>query len=342
MTNELPVKVSVIIPCYNVEKYLRECLDSVVNQTLKEIEIICINDGSPDRSLDILNEYQKQDSRFVIIDQENQGVGRARNNGIKAARGEFICFMDPDDWYPESDVLEVLYFSAKKEGVKICGGSLEEIKEDGTVVRDFNPKASNWGGKFFKDEKTRFSQYQYDWGYQRFIFERKFILDNEIFFPPYIRFQDPPFFVKAMVWAKEFYALRKITYSYRVIYKSAIWKDEKKVIALFDVDGTLVKHNGYKIDGHDTLLDGVSEFFKNLNSEDKVILLTARKEEYLPALKDFLAQNNIRYDYLLTDMPMGERILVNDDKPSGLKCAYAVCKPRDEKLSIEYKIREEL
>lgn len=233
MANELPVKVSVIIPCYNVEKYLRECLDSVVNQTLKEIEIICINDGSPDRSLDILKEYQKQDSRFVIIDQENQGVGRARNNGIKAARGEFICFMDPDDWYPESDVLEVLYFSAKKEGVKICGGSLEEIKEDGTVVRDFNPKASNWGGKFFKDEKTRFSQYQYDWGYQRFIFERKFILDNEIFFPPYIRFQDPPFFVKAMVWAKVFYALRKITYSYRVIYKSAIWKDEKKVIALF-------------------------------------------------------------------------------------------------------------
>ena len=74
---------------------------------------------------------------------------------------------------------------------------------------------------------------------------------------------------------------------------------------IFDVDGTLVKHNGYKIDGHDTLLDGVSDFFKNLNSEDKVILLTARKEEYLPALKDFLAQNNIRYDYLLTDMPMG-------------------------------------
>ena len=90
---------------------------------------------------------------------------------------------------------------------------------------------------------------------------------------------------------------------------------------VLDVDGTLVKHNGYKIDGYDTLLDGVKEFFETLSPDDKVVLLTARKEEYLPALKDFLAQNNIRYDYLLTDMPMGERILVNDDKPSGLKCA---------------------
>ena len=111
---------------------------------------------------------------------------------------------------------------------------------------------------------------------------------------------------------------------------------------IFDVDGTLVKHNGYKIDGYDTLLDGVSEFFKNLNSEDKVILLTARKEEYLPDLKDFLAKNNIRYDFLLTDMPMGERILVNDRKPSGLDMSFAINKNRDDVFNVAYKINEEL
>ena len=77
---------------------------------------------------------------------------------------------------------------------------------------------------------------------------------------------------------------------------------------ILDIDGTLVKHNGYKIDGHDTLLDGVKEFFEKISSDDKVVLLTARKEEYLPTLKDFLKANNIRYDYLLTDMTMGERI----------------------------------
>lgn len=111
---------------------------------------------------------------------------------------------------------------------------------------------------------------------------------------------------------------------------------------ILDVDGTLVKHNGYKIDGYDTLLGGVKEFFINLPKEDKVILLTARKQEYLKNLKNFLKENNIRYDYLLTDMPMGERILVNDRKPSGLNTAFAINKNRDEDYNIEYRINKEL
>lgn len=111
---------------------------------------------------------------------------------------------------------------------------------------------------------------------------------------------------------------------------------------ILDVDGTLVKHNGYLIDGYDTLLDGVKEFFEKISPEDKIVLLTARKAEYLENLKKFLKENDIRYDYLLTDMPMGERILVNDDKPSGLKCAYAINKKRNSELVIDYKINEDL
>lgn len=111
---------------------------------------------------------------------------------------------------------------------------------------------------------------------------------------------------------------------------------------ILDIDGTLVKHNGYKIDGYDTLLDGVKEFFENLNPNDKVVMLTARKEEYLEDLKKFLQENNLRYDYLLTNMPMGERILVNDRKPSGLDMAFAINKNRDEQLEIDYKINGEL
>ena len=111
---------------------------------------------------------------------------------------------------------------------------------------------------------------------------------------------------------------------------------------ILDVDGTLVKHNGYLIDGYDTLLDGVKEFFEKISSEDKVVLLTARKTEHLENLKKFLKENNIRYDYLLTDMPMGERILVNDNKPSGLNCAYAINKKRDAGLDINFKINGEL
>lgn len=111
---------------------------------------------------------------------------------------------------------------------------------------------------------------------------------------------------------------------------------------ILDVDGTIVKHNGYKIDGYDTLLPGVKDFFASLPSQDRVILLTARKAEYLPALKDFLTTNQIRYDHIITDVPMGERILVNDNKPSGLKCAYAVNKERDEILNIGWLLDENI
>ncbi len=111
---------------------------------------------------------------------------------------------------------------------------------------------------------------------------------------------------------------------------------------IFDIDGTIVKHNGYLTDGYDTLLDGVKDFFEQLPSEDVVILLTARKKEYHEDLKKFLSVNNIRYDYLLSEIPTGERILVNDVKPSGLKTAYAINTLRDSRLKIEYKTNSNL
>ena len=106
-------KVSVIIPVYNTEKYLRECLDSVVNQTLKDIEIICIDDGSTDNSLSILNEYAEHDDRFTIITQENQGAGAARNKGMEVAKGEYLYFLDSDD-YICINAIKKLYYKAHK------------------------------------------------------------------------------------------------------------------------------------------------------------------------------------------------------------------------------------
>ena len=92
------VMISVIVPVYNVENYLGKCLDSLINQTYKDIEIICINDGSTDNSLNILREYEQMDSRIIIIDQKNGGLSNARNIGLKEAAGEYIMFVDSDDW----------------------------------------------------------------------------------------------------------------------------------------------------------------------------------------------------------------------------------------------------
>ena len=101
-------KISVIIPVYNVEKFLRECLDSVVNQTMRDIEIICVNDGSTDNSLDILKEYAAKDDRIIVINQTNGWLSAARNNGLKIARGEYIQFVDSDD-YLELNACETAY-----------------------------------------------------------------------------------------------------------------------------------------------------------------------------------------------------------------------------------------
>ena len=131
-------KVSVIIPVYNVEEYLRECLDSIINQTLKDLEIICINDGSTDNSLEILKEYASKDNRIKIIDKKNEGVAQARNKGIKSAKGGFVCFVDPDDIYPSNDILESLYTGAIEHNVNICGGEFSDYNNaTKEITQDF-------------------------------------------------------------------------------------------------------------------------------------------------------------------------------------------------------------
>ena len=105
---EKEIKVSVIIPIYNACRYIRPALDSVISQTLQEIEIICVDDGSTDTSLDMLKIYQKQDSRIRIITKTNGGPALARNNGLARARGEYVAFLDADD-FCEIDMLEKLY-----------------------------------------------------------------------------------------------------------------------------------------------------------------------------------------------------------------------------------------
>ena len=213
-------KVSVVMPVYNVEEYLRACLDSVTNQTLKEIEIICVDDGSTDNSLKILREYARKDKRISILKQKNAGSGRARNNAINNAKGEFIAFMDSDDLYPNLDTLEHMYKTAKKHKALICGGSLNQIKDD-KLVKD--PSQFDKGYTFTKNGFIDYKDYQFDFGYWRFIYNRQFLKNNQLCFPDYLRMQDPPFFIKAMALAGKFYSLKKPTYVYRVAHKEIEW-----------------------------------------------------------------------------------------------------------------------
>ncbi|MCD8381951.1 MAG: glycosyltransferase family 2 protein [Clostridiales bacterium] len=219
-------KVSVIMPVFNGERYLNECLDSVLSQTLLDIELICVDDGSTDGTFGILAQRAEKDRRVQIKHQENAGPGPARNCALSMARGQYIAFMDADDLYPEVDTLEQLYQSAVSHEAKIAGGYRMVFKNEETQ-NEVNDPVYKISEAFPEGGMISYYQTQTDFNYQCYIYDRCFILENNIFFPDYRRFQDPPFFVRAMCTARMFYLLPKPTYLYRWGHQTIQWTARK-------------------------------------------------------------------------------------------------------------------
>lgn len=133
-------KISIIIPVYNVEKYLCECLDSILNQTFQDFEIICVDDGSTDETLEILKNYKNKDERVFVLQQHHSGAAEARNNGIRLARGKYIQFLDSDDYF-EPTMLEELYNHAEKFGADLTVCSSRKVDNNGNIVESGNPNS---------------------------------------------------------------------------------------------------------------------------------------------------------------------------------------------------------
>ncbi|MDR2458268.1 MAG: glycosyltransferase [Clostridiales Family XIII bacterium] len=199
-------KISVIIPVNNTEKYLRQCLDSIVNQTLKDIEIICINDGSTDNSLKILNEYASSDNRIELISLlDNKGVSFSRNFGIHVSKGRYIGFVDSDDWI-DLNFYENLYLTAEKENSDIIAAS--------TIVNVKRNKKSSWnwkkGNKYEKERRLLFISYSWFK-----IYRRAFLIDNDIFFQEVKFFSDISFTFISSMLAKNIIICQNGQYFYR-------------------------------------------------------------------------------------------------------------------------------
>lgn len=198
------ILVSIIIPVYNAEKHLEECLDSCLRQTLEEVEIICVNDESTDGSADILERYKAEYANIIVLNQKNQGSGIARNFGMKHASGEFIAFMDSDDYYPNKDVLKKLYNTAIEKKVRICGGSMVSLGNE-----------SDKSHTFEENKLMYYREFQGTFSFVQFLYLTSFLRKNKITFPLYRRYQDSPFFVTAMVKADQFYVISDRVYVYR-------------------------------------------------------------------------------------------------------------------------------
>ena len=186
-------KVSVIVPVYNTEKYLPKCLDSLTGQTLSDIEIICINDCSPDNSLAVLQEYAKKDNRIKIIDfKENKGVSIARNTGIDTATGEYIGFIDSDDFI-DLDFYEKLYNNAIETGADVVKGNVYNYDTKTSLIELTN---------FYNiNDKIRENPVNFLYGFTSAIYKTNFIKKHKICFPENItHFEDPYFSISVTLY----------------------------------------------------------------------------------------------------------------------------------------------
>ena len=148
---------------------MEECLKSVINQSLKNIEIICINDGSTDNSKNIIEKFRKFDKRIISLKQKNKGSGISRNRGINISKGKYVSFLDSDDIYYDNFTLENLYNNAIKNNAIICGGGMKGIIK-------YNNNNKTIPMSIFKyDGFMEYIDFQFDFYYQRFIYNKNFL-----------------------------------------------------------------------------------------------------------------------------------------------------------------------
>lgn len=203
------MRFSVIIPVYNVEKFLAKCLDSVLGQTFSDFEIIAVNDGSTDRSAEILCEYKKKTDKLTVISQENKGLGGARNTGIDNASGEYLVFLDSDD-YIEKTALTELDACLSRHDVDILAFDGVQVSEDGRVI-------STMTNTEYRQEYTDLSVRQFllfepsAWSK---IYRKELFTENKIYFPEKLWYEDLATTLRAASRTEKIGYLKKPLYYY--------------------------------------------------------------------------------------------------------------------------------
>ena len=208
------IQFSIIIPVYNVEQYLRDCLTSVIAQTYPDYEVICVNDGSKDGSLALLKDYQTKYPQITIISQQNKGLSAARNAGIQAAKGDYLFFLDSDDWI-EPNALEVL--AQKQEGEDMVCFNGRRVFEDG---RNEDPdcgieEAQLTGWEYYNKYALVSRKFHFVCSVLR-LYRREYLLQNNLFFEEGIYHEDNLFTPLACYYAQTVKMIPDCLYIYRI------------------------------------------------------------------------------------------------------------------------------
>ncbi|MBQ3600388.1 MAG: glycosyltransferase [Lachnospiraceae bacterium] len=235
-------KVSIVVPVYNVEKYLRQCMDSIVNQTLKDIEIICVDDGSTDSSGAILDEYASKDSRVRVIHKKNSGYGNSMNIGFDAANGEYIGIVESDD-YAEADMFEKLYAEASKNQLDVVKSSFyfyysipKEKNEKCEIVSKILAKQVFCPTTYFDSKMEMVELFNIKPSIWSAIYRREFIRENKIRFleTPGASYQDSSFNFKVWSLAKRAELLQDAFLHYRQDGENSSINSKGKVFCVCD------------------------------------------------------------------------------------------------------------
>ena len=240
------VDVSIIIPVYNVEKYLHDCLNSVIFQTFKSIEIICIDDGSTDKSLEILKVFAEKDKRIKIFrNSKNKGPGAARNLGISKSTGKYISFLDSDDWIDEN-CIETCFEIAEKHNLDILMYKLINYEQD----NQYFYKTDYYSMNFMNEHVGKiFNAYNFDNnlifrlqnGPCNKFFLKSLIKDNAISFPEGVIHEDNPFFFKTIYHAKKIMMINEFFYNRRIQSNSITRKNGYEMTDVMEISDLALK-----------------------------------------------------------------------------------------------------
>lgn len=229
MENNIKIDVSVIIPCYNVEKYVGKCLESLIKQTKKELEFIVIDDGSTDSTDKVIKEYQIKDKRIKYFKNRNHGIGYTRNYGIDRANGEYILFVDSDD-YIEEDTCEYLYNKAKKDNLDLVICDFYRETEDGKLTEE---KLMEFENTNLKETSQLISNINLSpWNK---LYKTSLIRDNNIRFIENLKYEDAPFVAISLDMAEKIGKVNRSLNHYMIHNNSETTIRDKRCFDILEI-----------------------------------------------------------------------------------------------------------
>ncbi|MCL2566911.1 MAG: glycosyltransferase [Alphaproteobacteria bacterium] len=303
----MSIKISCIIPLYNAENYIKRCLDSVLKQSISDFEVIIIDDGSKDNSLSIVEQYTVADNRIKLIQQSNQGVSIARNNGIREALGEYIFFLDADDDIMQ-DAFKDSYKKAVADSADILVFNYSKVYKNKYSLKKKKLKDSKIYSSV-KEKKIVLSSGVTPWSK---IYRREFLLQHNILFFPKIYYEDIPFFWKSVILANKMSFLNKSIYNYyqnsHSIMNSNLTNKKiddiiKSMLLVRDYLFEYNMYHSYKAMYEIKIIKTFIEFFSNSTKNKKVFRMMSQNLNFIDIKvykKDLSFFKYLKYKYFLS------------------------------------------